>query len=384
MPYELYLRQYDRTGAIKHAVINPLWARWTDSVSGQEPLVFALDTAHPFVGDIAEFDIWEVLLKNTELGITDFTRAGVFIQRDWDRATDDDGLEIVTFTAPNQRHILSWRHILWYAGVADRSDFAAKKAETVMKNIVKYNLTALATVANGRQREGNLSTGMSVDLTVAADGAAGNTISIACMGMNVLTALQKVAEVAGGDFSLDWAGGHAWTFAWHPGQLGADKSAGADRVLFATAPGNETMLRPRLTHLGAGATTAIAAGKGDGLARAVTPVNGVDYAANYDLETFVDARNENTADGRTYRGAIELEAVRARGTLEFDVNQTANQFYSPVAVTGRKTYKAGDLVLATYGVEKVHKIDTITLDWKPPSRGEAFTVSVTTREVPGA
>lgn len=384
--YEVYLRQYDRTGTLKHAAINPLWARWTESVSGQEPLVFALDSSHPQAGDIAEFDIWEVLLRNQELGIADFTRAFVGIQRHWDRATDDDGLEILTFTAPNEKHILSWRHILWYAGVANRSDFSAQKAETVMKNIVKYNLTSLATVVNGRQRAGDLSPGMGVDITVQADGGAGNTISIACMGDNVLTALQKVAEGAGGDFSLNWAGPgtNDWTFTWHLGQLGSDKSTGANRVLFSTAPGNETMIRPRLKHTGAGATTTISAGKGDGLARAVTPVNGVDYAANYDLETFTDARNENTADGRTYRGQVDLEAIRLREKLEFDVIQTANQFYSPVAVTGHKTYKAGDLCLATYGVSNVRKIDQVAIEWKSPDRGDAFTVSIVTREVPGA
>lgn len=383
MAYELYLRHYDRAGVLKNAVISPLWARYTESVSGQEPLVFALDAAHPQVGDMEELDILEVMLRNVELGITDFTQTFVGVLRDAVREVDDEGLEVLTFTAPNEKHILSWRHILWYAGVANRSDFSAVAAETVMKNIVKYNLTSLATVASGRQREGDLSPGMGYDITVAVDAAGGNVVSYGCMGLNVLTALQRLAEVAGGDFSLKWQGLNDWTFAFHPGQLGADKSSGADRVLFSTAPGNATMIHPRLVQTGARATTAIAAGKGDGTGRAVSAVDGVDYAADYDMELFVDARNEDTAAGRAIRGAIALEAVRSRAALTFDVVQTSNQFYSPVAVTGRKTYRAGDLVLASYGVENVRKIDTIAVTWRPPSRGDAFTASVTTREVPG-
>jgi hypothetical protein len=381
----LYLKHFSRDGVtVKNAVLQPLWARYTESVSDDKPLVFGLDIDHPQIGSIEEFDIFEVMLRNVELGIADFTPAFVGIQRHQSIDTDDDGLTVVTFTAPNEKHILSWRNILWYAGVANRSSFAAAKAETIMKTLVKYNATSFATVANGRQREGNLATAMDVAITIAADGARGNTLSLAFMGANLLTVLQKISEQGGGDFSFQWQGGTAWTFEFHPGQLGSDKSTGTDRVVFSTTPGNNTMARPRLIYTGAGATVAISGGKGEGLARQIEPVNGPDYAADYDIETFVDARNESTAAGLIFRGGLRLEEVRPREALQFEVLQTANQFYSPVAVIGRKTYRAGDLVLATYGGERVRKIDAIEVNWSAPERGDAFTVSVTTREVPGA
>lgn len=384
MSYELYLRHYSRAGVLKNAVLAPLWARYTESVSGQEPLVFGLDRDHPQVDDLAEFDILEVMLRNRELGLADFERAFVGILRHWSRAMDDDGLEVITFTAPNEKHILSWRHVLWYAGVADRSDFQAVAAETIMKTVVQYNLTSLATMANGRQREGDLATAMSVNVTIDTDTAGGNVLSLAFMGANVLDVLAKVAEAGGGDFSLVWQGGTVWTFAFHAGQLGADKSSGPDRVLFSVEPGNNTMLRPRLKRTGAAATTAISGGQGIGIARDVSAVDGPDYAASMDMETFVDARGEPTAEGRELRGGLALEQMRVREELTFDVLQTANQFYSPIPVIGRKTYRAGDLVLASFGGEHVRKIESVEARWEAPNRGDAFTVSVTSREVSDA
>lgn len=163
MAYEFHIRHYDRSGVLKHGFLNPLWARYTVSVSGDEPLVFALKADDPVVVDMAEFDILEARLRNCDLGIEDsgdFTRAFVGLLRDWDLETDDDGLSFYTFYAPHERHILSWRSVLWYAGVANRSEFTVIAAETIMKTLVQYNCTADASVANGRQREGDLDAGM--------------------------------------------------------------------------------------------------------------------------------------------------------------------------------------------------------------------------------
>lgn len=385
MTYEFHLRHYDRSGVLKRAVLSPLWARYTESLAGDEPLVFALDAQDPAIAGMQEFDLFEARLRNKSLGITDagdFTRAFVGVLRDWDLETDDDGLTFYTFFAPHERHILSWRSILWYSGVADRSEFASVPAETVMKTLVQYNCTADASIANGRQREGDLAGGMGIDITIAADGGRGASLSTSVMGANLLSALQKLSEQAGGDFSLVWQGSNDWTFDFQPGQLGADKSTGSQRVLFSLK--NNTMRNPRLRRRGAQATTAIAAGQGEGAGRDISAVDGPDYSAISDLETFVDARSESTASGRAFRGLARLEDQRASEELSFDVLQTGNQFYSPVAVAGRKTYKAGDLVLAMYGTEQVRKIEQVRVDWKTPDSEDAFLVSLVTREVSDA
>ena len=382
MTYEFHLRHYDRLGILKHAFLEPLWARYTESVSGDEPLVFALNADNPVVADMEEFDIVEGWLRNTDLGIENsgnFVRAFVGILRHWDLETDDDGLSFYTFYAPHERHILSWRSVLWYAGISNRSEFNGTPAETIMKSLVRYNCTADASVANGRQREGDLATGMGIDLIITADVGGGESLSASVMGLNLLSVIQKLNDQAGGDFSLDWQGSNDWLFNFHPGQLGTDKSTGANRVLFSLK--NDTMRNPRLRRRGDQATTAIAGGQGEGIDRQISAVDGPDYAAGYDLETFVDARNEPTATGREFRGLARLADLRLSQELTFDVLQTSNQFYSPVAVAGRKTYRAGDLILAVYGVEEMRKVEQVIVNWKMSQKDDLFQVSIVTREV---
>jgi hypothetical protein len=95
----------------------------------------------------------------------------------------------------------------------------------------------------------------------------------------------------------------------------------------------------------------------------------------------VDARNEPTATGREFRGLARLADLRLSQELTFDVLQTSNQFYSPVAVAGRKTYRAGDLILAVYGVEEMRKVEQVIVNWKMSQKDDLFQVSIVTREV---
>jgi len=383
MAYELFLKLYDRAGDIKRAYIPPIWARYSDIVNGAGPVVFALNADSDYAANIAEFDIVEVFIRNKDLLLMDsdggFVSAYVGIVRDWDLSTDDNGLSALEFTAPGVNSILSWRAILYYANVLNRSRFDDTAAESIMKALVKYNCTSDASIVNGRQREGDLGPGMGVDLSIAADGGAGNIISATFKGSNLLSALQKIAEQGGGDFALSWLGSNDYQFDFYPGQLGTDKSSGAGRVLFALS--NATMANPRLRRFGAGATVAIAAGQGQEDAREISSAYGPDYALDYDLEIFVDARNEKTDAGRVYRGGLKLDEQRIKEELTFSVAQTGNQFYSPIDITGRKTYKPGDLALTVYGTEEIRKITGIDVFWRYPGTEDAFLVDVTTREV---
>lgn len=386
MAYELYLRHFDRAGILKRAVINPLWARYTDEVNGQGPLVFALPADAVAAQALQEFDILQVMLRNRELGLLDFTPAYTAILRVVDLWADADGVQYLQYTAPGEQSILGWRHVLWYANLNNRSSFSNVPAETIMKTVVDYNLTALAAHAPSdtttRQRDGDLGPGMGITVTTATDQGRGNNLSQAFSGANVLTVLRRLAERGGGDFALAWQGNADWEFEFYPGQRGEDKSSGADRVLFSLE--NNTMLVPRLETRGADATAAISAGQGEDQAREVDEVLGPDYAADYDIETFVDARGEVTQAGRVLRGGLRLDEMRRRRKLSFGVRQTADQYYSPVPVTGRKTYRAGDIVAAAFGEEQRQKLDWVRVDWRVPGSGDAFTVSVGTHEVPDA
>lgn len=383
MAYELYLRLYDRAGDLKRGYIPPLWARFTDSVNSDDPLVFAINVDTDGAAEISEWDLVEVMIRNRELLLTNsdggFVQAFVGIVRDWSLSTNEDNLTFIEFIAPGVNSILGLRAVLWYAGFSDRSQFDDVPAESIMKLLVGYNCTSLASTGNGRLRSGDLLPGMGYDISVAYDDAAGSVLSATFKGGNLLSSLQKIAERADGDFALTWLGDNDYEFDFYPGQLGADKSSGSDRVVFSLL--NNTMKNPRLIRTGARATAALAAGQGQESARATSVVLGSDYASNYDVEIFVDARQEKTEDGLIYRGGLKLEENRIQERLSFEVNQTGNQFYSPVDITGRKTYKAGDLVLAVYPDEQIRKIESIQIYWSDPSSDDAFIVDVTTREV---
>jgi len=383
MAYELYLRVYDRAGVLKKGFVPVIWARYTDEVNSAEPLVFAMNVETDGATDFAEFDIIEVMIRNLSLNLASaeggFVRSYLAILRDWVLSTDENGVSFIEFTAPGINHILDLRSIEWYSGTVNRSTFENVAAETILKLLVAYNCTALASISNGRLRNGDLLPGMGYDIQLGYDYGAGNISSISFRGGRLLASLQKVINKAGGDFGLTWLGGDDWLFEFYPGQLGVDKSSGSDQVVFSLE--KNTMRNPRLFRTGAKASVAISAGEGRGNQRETSTVFGDDYALNYDIETFVDARQEKTAAGRVYRGNLKLADKRIQERLEFEIIQTGDQFYSPIEIAGRKTFKPGDLALAVYPDDRVVKIEAVNVYWSDPSAEDAFIVDITTREV---
>lgn len=383
MTWELHLRHYDRAGALLNGYIAPLAARYTNSLGGDEPLVFSLEaTAYSDLEPVAEYDLIEVMIRNRVLGVQSpgggFVRDFVGIVRGQaDRQTDENGVTLLTWRAPEQKHLLAWRRVLWPAGTANRSQFSAVAAETAVKTLARYNCTADASTGNGRWRNGDLA-GMSVSLDIEADGGRGGAVSLAFTGGGLLASLAKICELGGDYYALAWQGGslggvHEWALTWG---RGSDKSAGGERVLFSLA--NGTMSSPRRRYVAARATAAIAAGQGEGSDRATSAVSGAAYAADNDIELFVDARNAATAGAREGAAALKLIETEEESRLDFDVLMTGDVFYSPVAITGRKTYQVGDLVLASYGGDEVRRIRETAVTWDLTNQGEPFQVGVET------
>lgn len=382
MTWELYIKHMDRVGVDKNPTIIPVTARYTNKVNHALPLSFVLHSDHPAAQDFEEFDIVEVFIRNKDYKLTDYTSDFVGIVRSVTFETDEEGQTWVTVYAPEKRHLLSLRDVLWYSGFANRSTFSAVKAETSMKNLVTYNFTSSATVANGRWREGDITKalGMNINLTVQADSAGGNTITGGFSGDNCLEALKDIAIAGGGDFDLVWLGGNKFDFRFYAGQLGSDKSSGANRVVFSL--NNYTMNKPKLEIAHAFGTSLLVAGGGEGVNRVVKSVNGPDYSATYDIESFIDARSQGTdLNALQFKGEVEGHKIQKAYELTFDVVQTSNVFYSPIDVTGKLTYKAGDLVLASYQVEEVRKIESVAMTWRSQTSSSSLLIDVETREV---
>lgn len=293
-------------------------------------LTFSLPGDHRAISGLEHNGEIIVYRRNPAMGLSwtaDFW--GLYrAQRRW--YTDHDLFEA---RCPGILTMLSWRIVAWYAGVANRSSFQNAKAETVMKTLVSYNAGSNATTGNGRIRNGTI-TGLSVQ----ADGAGGNTISIDCAWDNLLDTLQKVAGIGGGDFDLVKTDTQAWEFRWYSGQRGTDRTA---TLLIALERGN--MAEPeyeydRLEER----TVAIVAGQGEGTQRAVVVRTGPDYSASNDIELFVDARNNTTSEGLNASGDTRLREARARQAFGFKILQLPSCYYGV-------HYNLGDLVKAQYG-----------------------------------
>jgi hypothetical protein len=236
---------------------------------------------------------------------------------------------VVTAQAVGTNAILSDRIVAYKSGVANRSQFTAVVAETVMKTLYNYNLGASATTANGRMLSGVLT-----GAAVATSSGLGNATSLSCSGKNLLSTLQEVQLTAGGDFALIYTAPATWTFTWYTGQLGTDRSAS---VILSFETGTLAKLAIKTNRV-TDITAAIVAGQGEGSARAiVTRPASLPTGLNL-RETWIDARNQKTTAEYTQLGDIVIRnATRSQVTLQTEVLQNAALRY------GRE-YFLGDLV----------------------------------------
>lgn len=354
MATEYEVRIYNEAGALQY-ILTPrkglLGLAYTKRVNGVGRCNVVVDGDNEII-DALDLD-WQVkvLRKDAVNGVpwyADFD--GLF--RSDTLETDDNNLTRYTATFLDSNTILDRVIVAWKAGVANRSQFNGVAAETIAKTLVQYNTTTDATTANGRIA-GNI--GIRTFVTIETDGATGNTLVFTCPYKNLLSTLQEIADIGGGDFSMVKTGARAWEFRWHDGQLGTDRSA---TVVFS--PDANNMANPRLIRSrDAERTRAFIAGQDSGTARTVNAILGVNYSSTVNhVEVFVDARDLGSAFLDT-RGSVALEQLRMRPELTFDVLQAANTLYG-------KHYFLGDLVTAYYGgVTAVKQVDAVTISYEP-------------------
>ena len=270
--------------------------------------------------------ILEVYREDRDAGIA-YYREFAGLMRLIDTAITD--VTTITVQAVGFNALLADRIVAWKSGVSNRSQFSAVAAETVLKTLFDYNLGSSATTANGR-----LLGGVLTGATTAATGSNGNTISLSVSGQNLLTAMQRVQEVAGGDFDLVFTAPATYTYTWYTGQRGTDRTTS---VIFSVANGTIGSLRI-VTDRIADYTAAVVAGQGEGATRSfVTRPASLPTGLNL-REAWVDARNQSTTAEYTESGDIVLaEVERQRSRVEARILQSEALRY------GRE-YFLGDLV----------------------------------------
>jgi len=286
----------------------------------------------PFYTDKDQVDI----LRRPRGGDWAVDFSGIF--RDEAITDDSEGEETAQLSGPGALGRLAWYHVLWYAGVADRTSFAAKPAETILRTLVERNaVAATATTAAGRLRNAP-----NYGVAVEADGAQGNVLTTQPGAYrNLLTTLQAIQPLAGGDMDMVRTGANEWTFRFYPGQLGADRRGS---VIFSKALG--TMGRIRYEQRRSPERTAVAVlGQGEQTDRTVVVrTTGPNYRADNDLETILEATDVRKGETN------ETAQLQARGDVALSDRATEPVFSFDVAPTESCRYGVhyglGDLATA--------------------------------------
>ena len=288
--------------------------------------------------------IVEVYRQDPDAGIASYREFSGIVREIVRTVTDTDitAIRAVGFTA-----LLADRIVAYRAGVANRSQFTAVPAETVLKTLFDYNLGASATTGNGRLLSGVLS-----GATTTASAGTGNAISIACHADNLLTAMQAVQEVGGGDFDVIYTAPATYTFTWYLGQRGTDRSAS---VIFSIPNGSIGQITTTYSAI-TDTTAAIVGGQGEGVDRVYAVRPAVPPTGMSLREGWVDARQSTTLAEYQQRGDIALEeATRARSRIDVVVVQTTALRYG-------RDYFLGDLVsISVDGVLYTRKIASVAI-----------------------
>ncbi len=295
------------------------------AVNAPGVMAFELNGDSEAAAAVEDNGIVEVWRRDLGYAIDWYREFTVIVRRRVWRYTDRNTLTVYC-VGPN--YLLSKRCVLWYAGTADRSAFTTEKAETIGNTLVSYNAAANATTTAGRLRSGII-TGLSVE----ADGAAGETLDWYCSYDNLLTSLQDLAKVGGGDWDVVQTGAATYQWRWYEGQLGTDRSAS---VVFAVEYGN--MADPEYEDDRLEERNVVAAlGQGEGSNRTVV----IRTTGDADSESTVQGSDLTTTAGLQARADGKLDEWQRRRNFTFRALQTPGCLYG-------KHYFLGDLVTARY------------------------------------
>lgn len=355
MPSEYYLKLHDPDGTPSAQIVGNgdggyLTLAYTRQVNAMGMLTFSL-RADCFAASLVQHkSVIEVWRRNVAMGL-DWYKDFTCLMLHNRRVYDEQGHDRVTYYCPGILWRLYARAVAWRAEINQRSRFLGRPAEEIMKVLVEMNAGASATVAQGRERTASPT---NASITNAPDLGRGNVIFWNCAHENLLTTLYKLGgEFAGGDYDLRRVGstGTNYEFEFYPGQLGTDRTA---TVRFALENGNMALPMYELNRIEE-RTAAIVGGQFEGTDREIEIVTGDDYAADNDMEWFVDARSEKSVPLMQDKGAEELKGKRVRPDFNFRVLQ------SPATYYGRH-YFLGDKISYQYGnLTGSAKVDAVTI-----------------------
>lgn len=335
---------------------------WRKKRNDQHFCEFTLDYNSPDVALLSDKDQIEVIRSDFDRGLTEYTSFDGIYRDAF--VGFDSSTKLLTFTARaySYEHLLTWRDIAYPANKVNYTKFTNAKSETILKRLVDTNIGANALASNGRVEDAAY-TGFSVE----ADSTRGNTLSIGISHQNLLDALKKVVDAAGGGFKVTRTGLLTFRFDW---VVPEDRTTGSAAVIFSLQNGN--MGDPKLAiERSKERTVAFVGGGGEDDNRVVRAVHGTNYSATNHIEMFVDARNSGVdttvLDGI---GEIKLEEVKYRNVIDYDVLQTEK-------TQVERDYFLGDKVKAVFAdVNQSQYVDEIIFSYKGSDRKENVSVAM--------
>lgn len=363
MGAEYELRIVDTAGATQAVITDGLSLGYTRRVNEPGILSFFVKDNHPALSYLTHNAQVEVYRRNADIGLSSYRDfVGIIRRTTW----NTDEATSFRVDAPGIMNVLNWNAVMYPAGVSNRSSFSGAKAETILKNLVKYNATSSGTTGDGRARnavDGSSKLSGLFTVTVQTDGAGGNTVTMDTTWEPLLATLQKVQAVAGGDFDLIKTAATTFDFRWYSGQRGTDRSASLTFALDRGNMANPTFTDDRIEER----TVVVVGGQDQGTARTLVTRTGTDYGATRMMEAFMDARNGLTTNALNAEGDAALDAWRSRPQLSFGVLQVPNAYYGV-------HYDVGDLVKAVYrGVSYTMKVNGVSVSF---DSGGAEVISV--------
>lgn len=321
-----------------------LYLQWRLERNGVHWCKFALDADHndlQYLTDKAQIEVWR---QYPAIGLAPY-KSFEGLLRDFEYVTDDLGLTVLTCKAYGYLSLLSWRDVLYDAGLTNLSKFNAP-AETVFKTLVNYNAGPFAQALALRDRDGIIS-----GLSVETDQARGATISVSASRDNLLEVIKKYAgRVAGGDVDVIKLDATSYEFRFYPGQRGSDKSL---NVVFSLERAN--MRKPNLTiNYSSERTVILAGGKGQETDRLTALAYGPNYSSTNDVESFYDANQISDPVSLDQQAQQVAASAALRATFVFEILQTTNTAID-------LHYTLGDIVAAVYADQSFTKIiDAVT------------------------
>lgn len=361
--YKLVVRERGGNGAGTYAgrkkaeSVNFLSLAYTKRVNSPDLIRF---TANPddcaWVDDLMVDDQIEVWRKNDALDLDWYRDAAGFVQ-DW--VQRDGPPPRSTVTAFGYLSYLERRIVAYKAGQEGYSMVTNVRAETAMKNLVKYNIGSLAGDAL-RVTSGVVDNSKAYSVVPTASAGGGNLVTVGFAWDNLLDTLRMLSRIGGGDFDLYPANTGQLTFEFYAGQRGTDRTA---TVFFSSTLGNvaEAEYEERWSEA---KLRAIVGGPNNGTARSTQVVDSSEYTTDETThrEVFVDARS------------AESTALSAPGTNALDKAQVAREYRFKVLQTPACAYGVhyavsgvmGDLVTVRVGAASdTQKVVGVTVSYEP-------------------